>query len=83
MKVYFNYNDGRNKKMDIRHAKILTKLKRGTYMTRELVADKDSDEEELYRLRLEYQALAGKKAFHGWNAGQLREKIAEFSHGGE
>lgn len=79
MKVYFNYNDGRNEKMALRYAKILTKLKRGTYMTRELVADKDSDEEELYRLRLEYQSLAGKKAFHGWGAGQLREKIAEFS----
>ncbi|MBZ9653537.1 hypothetical protein [Phyllobacterium lublinensis] len=32
---------------------------------------------ELAVLRAEYKAIAGKAAFNGWNAGKLREKIAE------
>ena len=84
MKVIFTHRmGGREQAMDVRYADILQKLGRGTYMTRDMQAQALRDDEELSRLRAEYQEIVGKRAFHGWDADQLREKIAEFSQGGE
>jgi len=84
MKVIFTHRmGGREQAMDVRYADILQKLGRGTYMTRDMQAAQERDEEELIELRARYQDVVGKRAFHGWDAGQLREKIAEFSQGGE
>lgn len=83
MKVIFTHKNGRQQSMSRRDAEILQKLKRGTYMTRDMQAAQERDEEELIELRTRYQDVVGKRAFHGWDAGQLREKIAEFSQGGE
>lgn len=84
MKVIFKHRmGGREQAMDVRYADILQKLGRGTYMTRDMQAQALRDDEELSRLRAEYQEIVGKRAFHGWDADQLREKIDEFSQGGE
>jgi len=83
MKVIFTHKNGREQPMQRRYADILQKLGRGTYITRDMQAQALRDDEELSRLRAEYQELVGKRAFHGWDADQLREKIAEFSQGGE
>ena len=34
-------------------------------------------DDDLSDLRAEYQAATGKRPYHGWDADQLREKIAE------
>lgn len=83
MKVIFEYNGGKRKTMHERYAIILRKLKLGTYMTRDMQAQSLREDEELSQLRAEYQDVVGKRAFHGWDSGQLREKIAEFSQGVE
>jgi len=67
--------------MSRRDANILQKLGRGTYMTRDMRAQALRDDEELSRLRAEYQEVVGKRAFHGWDAETLRQKIAEAEEG--
>lgn len=37
----------------------------------------DPDKEEIKALRKEYEAKFGKKAFNGWDAEQLKAKLAE------
>jgi len=37
----------------------------------------DADKKELDALRDEYEALAGKRVYHGWDAEQLKAKIEE------
>lgn len=74
-RVIFNHKSGRQELMELRYAKILQGLKRGTYMTRDMRATERED--ELAELRAEYQELVGKRAYHGWDADALREKIAE------
>lgn len=32
--------------------------------------------DDMTALRVEYQAVTGKRAFHGWDAHELRERIA-------
>lgn len=52
----------------------------GTYMTRDMRAQpviSAAPEEELTVLRAEYQEAVGKRAYHGWDADTLREKISE------
>lgn len=34
--------------------------------------------DEITTLRAEYEAVVGRRAYHGWDADQLREKIAAF-----
>lgn len=55
--------------------------KSGTYMTRDMRAQPvpaaDPTDGDLAALRAEYQEAVGKRAFHGWDADTLREKIAE------
>jgi len=78
MKVIFTHRmGGREQAMDVRYADILQKLGRGTYMTRDMQAQSQRDDEVLSSLRAEYQEVVGKRPFHGWDADTLREKIAE------
>ena len=75
MKVIFQHKSGRKQPMQQRYAKILQGLGRGTYLTRDMRATERED--ELTELRAEYQEVVGKRAYHGWDADTLREKIAE------
>lgn len=60
-----------------RYARILGKL---GYERRDMMADTapgdGHDGDDLTAMRAEYQEVVGKKAFHGWDADTLREKIA-------
>jgi len=91
MKVTFVHRSGREQTMQRRYADVLQKLGRGTYMTRDMRAHpviqpgassavtnvtKEAPD-ELSALRAEYQEIVGKRPYHGWDADQLREKIAE------
>lgn len=77
-RVTFKHNNGRVQKMVERDARVLQKLGKGTYLTRDLRAKVRSDsEEELTALRAKYQEVVGKKAYHGWSAEDLTQKIAE------
>lgn len=58
---------------DLRFARILGKL--GHVPDRPLEVETG----ELKSLRADYQALAGKKPFHGWDAAELRRKIDEMT----
>ena len=60
---------------DPRFAQVLSKL---GYERRDMVADEQPEEkDDMAELRAEYQEAVGKKAYHGWDADTLREKIAE------
>lgn len=61
---------------DPRFARILGKLgyERADMVATAPVADQPDD--DMTELRAEYQRVVGKKAFHGWDADELREKIA-------
>lgn len=65
------YMDRALKSRDPRYARVLSKL---GYERRDMVAEKP---DEFALLREEYQRVIGKRAFHGWDASTLREKIAE------
>ena len=69
------YMDRALKSRDPRFARILGKL---GYERRDMVAAEPvADDDEITALRAEYQDAVGKKAFHGWDADTLRDKIAE------
>ena len=53
-----------------------TALDRMGYNTRQMVAD-EPKAEDLTELRAAYADAVGKKAYHGWDADTLREKIKE------
>ena len=67
---------------DPRYAKILGKL---GYERRDMVAEQPKDasetetDDELTTLRAQYQEVVGKRAYHGWSAEELQEKINEAS----
>ena len=80
MKVVFKHKmGGREQRMHVRYADILQKLGRGTYLTRDMRAATEPEQEgdELPKLRAQYQEVVGKRPYHGWDADTLREKIAE------
>ena len=80
MKVDFSYKNGRVRSMPERDARILNKLGHGSYMTRDMRAQPAPvapPADELTELRAKYQEVVGKKAYHGWNAEELAQKIAE------
>lgn len=97
MKVTFIHRSGREQPMQRRYADVLQKLGRGTYMTRDMRAHpviqpdasaavpnvNEEAPDELSALRAEYQEVVGKRAFHGWDAETLRQKIAEAEEGGD
>ena len=73
------YMDRALKSRDPRFARILGKL---GYERRDMVAAEPvAEDDEITALRAEYQDVVGKKAFHGWDAGTLRDKIAEATGG--
>jgi len=85
-KVEFTYKTGRKRMLRERDAKLLQRLGRGTYMTRDMRAQPQpvvvepatpAPDEALTALRAEYQEVVGKRPFHGWDADTLREKITE------
>jgi len=79
MKVDFSYKNGRVRSMSERDARVLQKLGKGSYLTRDMRAQPDvtSPPDELAELRAKYQEVVGKKAYHGWDAEELAQKIAE------
>ncbi|WWO60437.1 hypothetical protein [Stenotrophomonas phage SOVA965] len=80
MKVDFSYKNGRVRAMSERDARILSKLGHGSYMTRDMRAQTSvstTNSDELAELRAKYQEVVGKKAYHGWDAEELAQKIAE------
>lgn len=71
------YMDRALKAKDPRFARILGKL---GYDRRDMVAADDAGDamtDDITSLRAEYQDVVGKKAYHGWSADTLRDKIAE------
>ena len=70
------YMDRAMRSADPRFARILGKL---GYQRSDMVSEADKAEEELTELRTQYQEAVGKRAYHGWDANTLREKIAEAS----
>lgn len=85
-KVEFTYKTGRKRMLRERDAKLLKRLGRGTYMTRDMRAQPEPVvvepatpwiDDELTGLRAEYQEAVGKRPYHGWDADTLREKITE------
>lgn len=71
------YMDRALKAKDPRFARILGKL---GYDRRDMMAADEaggSPADDLAALRAEYQDVVGKKAYHGWSADELRDKIAE------
>lgn len=80
MKVEFSYKNGRVRAMAERDARVLQKLGKGSYLTRDMRAQQAADsEDDLTKLRIKYQEVVGKKAYHGWDADELAQKIAEHS----
>lgn len=81
-RVTFTYKSGRVQEMELRYADPLSKLGHGTYMTRDMQAAavrpvvEEHKPDEIESLREEYKTVVGKKAYHGWTADELREKIA-------
>lgn len=70
------YMDRAMRAADPRFARILGKLGyQRTDMTAARVEEAEAD--ELDALRDEYKEVVGKRAYHGWSAEELREKIAE------
>lgn len=70
------YMDRAMRSADPRFARVLGKL---GYRRSDMVAkvDAESQDDALTDLRAQYQEAAGKRAYHGWDADTLREKIAE------
>jgi hypothetical protein len=78
---------GKEKVMDRRFAKVLTRMGRATYLTRDMIAQEPSplppqapaapEDDELAGLRAEYYRVFAKRPFHGWDADTLLAKIAE------
>ncbi len=80
MRVDFEHKSGRKEKMELRYAKVLSALGHGTYMTRDMRSQPTlaaPPNDELTELRAKYQEVVGKKAYHGWDAEELAQKIAE------
>ena len=73
------YMDRAMRAADPRFARILGKL---GYQRSDMEAAKDQEAEAdaMDALRAEYQDVVGKRAYHGWSADELREKIAAAKH---
>ena len=70
------YMDRAMRAADPRFARILGKM---GYQRTDMTAAKVEDTEaaELDALRDEYKDAVGKRAYHGWDADELRQKIAD------
>ena len=71
-----SYMDRAMRSADPRFARVLGKL---GYQRSDMAAKTDAEKEddELAELRSQYQEAVGKRAYHGWDASTLRDKIAE------
>ena len=69
------YMDRAMRAADPRFARILGKL---GYQRSDMEAVKaqESEADAMDALRAEYQDVVGKRAYHGWSAEELRDKIA-------
>jgi len=73
--------NGRTVRVDRRLADHLTSRASYGYMRRDMVAGpaavatSDGDD-RLANLRAQYQEVVGKRAYHGWSADELQQKIA-------
>ena len=69
------YMDRAMRAADPRFARVLGKL---GYQRTDMTAAKveEAEASELDALREEYKDAVGKRAYHGWSAEELREKIA-------
>ena len=69
------YMDRAMRAADPRFARVLGKL---GYQRTDMTAAKveEAEASEMDALRAEYQEVVGKRAYHGWSAEELREKIA-------
>lgn len=61
---------------DRSQARLLTALGRASAGQVEPAPEPAAPDDELTALRAEYQAAVGKRAYHGWDAATLREKIS-------
>lgn len=68
-----SYMDRALRSSDPRFARVLGKLG----YQRSDMTDDNRTTDELSDLREQYQAKFGKRAYHGWDADTLREKLAE------
>ena len=73
-----SYMDRAMRSADPRFARILGQM---GYQRSDMIAkaEAEKEEDELSELRSQYQEAVGKRAYHGWDAETLREKIAEAS----
>lgn len=64
------------KARDPRFARVLGKLGYNRADVQADMAPPTPKPDEITMVRAEYERVVGKKAYHGWKADQLREKIA-------
>lgn len=75
--------NGRGVTVDSRLAEHLLSRASYGYMRRDMVAapvkqsKPEPQDDNLTALRAQYQKVVGKKAFHGWSAEEIEQKIAE------
>lgn len=75
MKKHTGYMTRALQSQDPRYARILGKL--GHPVPAAVLETKAAEaEDDLKALRDEYQIVVGKRAYHAWDANELREKIA-------
>ncbi|MFC6197828.1 hypothetical protein [Ponticaulis profundi] len=82
------YMDRALKARDPRFARVLQKL---GYQRRDMVAEEPAGvsepvaqpDDDLTELRSQYQKIVGKRAYHGWDADELKKMIAEASENGD
>ncbi|WP_173931382.1 hypothetical protein [Chelativorans sp. Marseille-P2723] len=55
-----------------RDADLLVRIGRARY-----AVAKPSDEDDLAELRRQYEDVVGKRAYHGWDAAELKRRMAE------
>jgi len=73
-----SYMDRALRHSDRRYAAILGGLGYSTrHMEAEKPASKQAPEEDLTELRSLYQEVVGKRAYHGWDAKELKKRINE------
>lgn len=68
------YMDRALRASDPRFARVLGKL---GYQRSDMAAQAEIQQDELTSLRAEYQRLYEKRAYHAWDADELRARIAD------
>lgn len=68
------YMDRALRASDPRFARVLGKL---GYKRSDMAVQAEIEQDEITTLRAEYQSVYEKRAYHGWDADELRAKIAD------